>query len=112
MTDFLYLYRGGDADASTAEGQQTMQKWMTWMKELGAKGHLKALGSPLEKTGKVVKGKQIVSDGPFAEAKDVISGYTIIQARDIDEAVVLSYGCPIFLNGGAVEVRPVMQIPG
>ena len=66
MTEFLYLYRGGDVPMSPADRQQEMQKWMTWMKELGDKGHLKTLGSPLERTGKLVKGKEkVVSDGPL-----------------------------------------------
>ena len=51
MTEFIYLYRGGEQPKSPAEGQETMQKWMAWMKELGEKGHLKAVGSPLERTG-------------------------------------------------------------
>lgn len=88
-----------------------MQKWMAWMKELGEKGNLKAVGSPLEKTGKLVSGKsKVVSDGPFAEAKDLIGGFTLVTAKDIDEAVELSKGCPIFLVGGAVEVRPILQM--
>jgi hypothetical protein len=50
------------------------------MKELGEKGHLKDQGHPLERAGKLVKGKQkAVTDGPFAEAKDVIGGYTLIR---------------------------------
>jgi hypothetical protein len=111
MTEFIYLYRGGESPKSPAEGQEVMQQWMAWMKELGAKGHLKAVGSPLEKTGKLVSGKsKIVSDGPFAEAKDVIGGFTLITAKDIDEAVEASKGCPIFLAGGAVEVRPILQM--
>ena len=111
MTEFLYLYRGGQAATTPAEGQKIMQQWMAWMKELGEKGHLKAVGSPLEKTGKLVSGKQkTVSDGPFAEAKDLIGGYTLIVAKDIDEAAELSKGCPIFLAGGAVEVRPILQM--
>jgi hypothetical protein len=113
MTEFIYLYRGdgGTVPASPAEAQQSMQRWMTWMKELGEKGHLKAVGSPLERTGKLVSGKQkTVSDGPFAEAKDLIGGYSIVTAKDINEAVELSKGCPIFLTGGAVEVRPILQM--
>jgi hypothetical protein len=111
MTEFLYLYRGGETAQSPAEGQKQMQLWMAWMKELGEKGNLKAVGSPLEKTGKLVSGKQkVVSDGPFAEAKDLIGGYTIVTAKDIDEATELSKGCPIFLSNGAVEVRPILQI--
>ena len=111
MTEFIYLYRGGDSPTSPAEGQQVMQLWMAWMKELGEKGHLKAVGSPLEKTGKLVSGKtKVVSDGPFAEAKDLIGGYTLVTAKDIDQAVELSKGCPIFQRNGAVEVRPILQM--
>ena len=111
MTEFIYLYRGGERAESPAEGQKQMQLWMAWMKELGEKGHLKAIGSPLEKTGKLVSGKQkVVSDGPFAEAKDLIGGYTLVQAKDINEAVDLSKGCPIFEVEGGVEVRPVMKM--
>ena len=65
----------------------------------------------MERSGKLVTGKQkLVTDGPFAEAKDVIGGYSVIQAKDLAHAVELSMGCPIFLTGGAVEVRPVMKM--
>ena len=91
--------------------QQTMQKWMTWLSDLGAKGHIKDQGQPLDRTGKLVKGKQkAVTDGPFAEAKDVVGGYTLVLARDLDQAVELSKGCPILEVDGAVEVRPVMKM--
>lgn len=111
MTEFIYLYRGGEMAESPAEGQKQMQLWMAWMKDLGEKGHLKAVGSPLEKTGKRVSGKEkVVSDGPFAEAKDLIGGYSLVNAKDIDEAVELAKGCPIFNFGGGVEVRPILQM--
>jgi hypothetical protein len=112
MSEFTYLYRGGmPPGASPEQMQQTMQKWMTWMKELGQKGHLKDQGHPLERTGQVVSGKdKTVTDGPFAEAKDVVGGYTLIEATDLRQAVELSKGCPIFDVGGSVEVRPVMKI--
>jgi hypothetical protein len=111
MSEFVYLYRGGEAGRSPEEAQQVMQKWMTWLKDLGAKGHIKDQGQPLEPTGKLVKGKQkTVTDGPFAETKDVVGGYTLIEARDLDQAVQLSKGCPIFEVDGAVEVRPVMKM--
>ena len=111
MNEFVFLYRGGSRDGSPAEMQQVMQKWMAWMKDLGAKGHLKDRGQPLERAGKLVQGKQkTVTDGPFAEAKDVVGGYTLIEAEDLSEAVELSKGCPIFEVEGAVEVRPVMKL--
>jgi|SRR5579863_907246 hypothetical protein len=111
MSEFVYLYRGSHPDRSPEAMQQTMQKWMTWLSDLGAKGHIKDQGQPLDRTGKLVKGKQkTVTDGPFAEAKDVVGGYTLILARDLDQAVELSKGCPILEVDGAVEVRPVMKM--
>jgi len=111
MSEFVFLYRGGEGGRSPERAQQMMQKWIAWMKELGAKGHIKDQGHPLERTGKLVKGRQkTVTDGPFAEAKDVVGGYTLIEARDLDQAAELSKGCPIFEVDGQVEVRPVMKM--
>jgi hypothetical protein len=115
MSQFLYLYRMTPAARQAAMGtpetaQQNMQRWMKWLADLEAKGHLKDRGQPLENGGKVVRGQQTVTDGPFAEAKDLIGGFSIVEARDIDEAVTLSHGCPILANGGSVEVRPVMKM--
>jgi len=88
-----------------------MQKWMSWMQNLSDQGHIKDRGQPLEATGKVVKGRQkTVTDGPFAEAKDLVGGYTLIEAKDLNEAAELSKGCPIFERNGFVEVRPVMKM--
>jgi len=90
--------------------QKTMEKWMAWFKELGENGHMKDPGHPLEHTGKVVKGKQkAVMDGPYAEAKDVIGGYVVIEAKDLAQATELSKGCPILDVGGSVEVRPIQK---
>ena len=103
MSEFTYLYRGGrDTSASPEQMQKTMQKWTAWFKELG---------HPLESTGMVVKGNQkIVTDGPYAEAKDVVGGFSLIEAKDLAHALEISKGCPIFEVGGSVEVRPVMQL--
>jgi hypothetical protein len=110
MSEFLYLYRGGERAGSPAEMQQQMQRWMTWLKDLGEKGFVKDPGQPLEREGKLVAGKQkTVTDGPYAE-KDLVGGYTIVQAKDIAQAVELSRGCPIFEYGGLVEVRPVAKM--
>src|SRR5215831_483392 len=69
MSDFTFLYRGRDTNASPEQMQKTMEKWRSWFKDLGEKGHLKDIGHPLENSGKVVKGKQKnVTDGPFAGA--------------------------------------------
>jgi len=116
MSQYLYLYRIADAAQQQAMGtperaQQSMQRWMAWMQELDASGHLKDRGQPLDRTGKVVRGQtRTVTDGPFTEAKDLVGGFTIVEAKDIDQAVELSRGCPILEGGGSVEVRPVMRM--
>ena len=97
MSEFVYLYRGGERmPGSPEQAQQQMQKWMAWLKELSEKGHVKDPGHPLERTGKIVEGQpKTVTDGPFAEAKDVVGGYTLVEGDDLAQAVELSTGCPI-----------------
>jgi hypothetical protein len=110
MSEFLYLYRNGEK-LSPEQMQQQMGRWMAWMKELEGKGVLKNAGHPLEGSGVLVSGaRRTVTDGLFAEAKDVIGGYSIVEARNLEHAVELSAGCPIFAVGGGVEVRPVMKM--
>jgi len=113
MSEFVYLYRGGERSESAEQAEQQMQKWVAWMKELGEKGHIKDRGQPLEHTGKVVRGngkQKVVTDGPYPESKDLVGGYTLIEAKDLAQAAELSKGCPIFESGGLVEVRPVMKM--
>jgi len=109
MSEFTYLFRGRQtSSASPEQRQKHLEKWVTWMKDLGAKGYIKDPGHPLEGTGKVVNGNQkIVKDGPYAEAKDVVGGYIVVEAKDLAQAVELSKGCPILEVGGSVEVRPI-----
>ena len=84
-----------------------MQKWGAWIQELSKAGVFKN-GQPLDAGGKVVAGaKKLVTDGPFPESKEVVSGYLIVSAKTLTEATELSKGCPIFETGGSVEVRPI-----
>jgi len=111
MANFLYIFRGGmTPTASPQELEQQMQKWGAWIQALSKTGNFKA-GEPLEAEGKVIKGrKKVVTDGPYAEAKDLVGGYLLISAKNLDEAVELSRGCPIFDSDGSVEVRPIRQM--
>jgi hypothetical protein len=111
MSEFTFLYRGRDTTASPEQMQKTMEKWRAWFKELSEKGHIKDIGHPLEDAGTVVKGKQkTITDGPFAEAKDVVGGFTLIEARDLQQATELAKGCPILDVGGSVEIRPIQKL--
>jgi hypothetical protein len=115
MSEFVYLFRIGAAAQREAMGtpehaEQSMRVWLAWMRELEAKGHLKNPGKPLEPQGKVVRGRQsAVTDGPYVEVKDLVAGFTVIEARDLAQAVELAAGCPILEGEGSVEIRPIMQ---
>jgi len=110
MNEFVFLYRGGERPTSAEQGQQVLQRWMAWFKQLSAEGHIVDRGQPLERNGKLVGKGKIVTDGPFAEVKDVVGGYTLIKAQDVSQAAELAKGCPILDRGGQVEVRPVMKL--
>jgi hypothetical protein len=117
MSEFVYLFRSSEDGRREAMGtperaQRSMQAWLAWMRDLEAKGHLKNPGQPLETTGKVVRGgRKVVTDGPYVEAKDLVLGFIVVEARDLAEAVDLATDCPIVEGGGSVEIRPVMQLP-
>jgi hypothetical protein len=113
MEKFMFLFRGGDTHIHNAkDSRETMeyiQSWTTWMQGLGEKGIL-AGGDPLQTTGKQVNGRnKVVRDEPFIEANEMVGGYLLVNAKDIEEAVEISKGCPIFEENGKVEVRQIQK---
>jgi hypothetical protein len=114
MAKFMYLFRSNPTayqSMSPEQMQQTMKKWMDWKDTLEKEGHINQLGERLDGTGKVVRGKaKTVTDGPYIEVKDFVQGYMLVEARDIDQAVELSKGCPILESDGTVEIRSFVSI--
>jgi hypothetical protein len=107
MAKFLFVYRSAPStmrNLSPEEMQQTMQKWSNWISEGMQKGWMLDPGDALTEEGRVVKPK-VVTDGPFVESKEVVGGFSIIQAESVAAAAELAKGCPGLLNGGSVEVR-------
>ena len=111
MKEYLFLFRGGNMDLSPEEGQAHMQRWMQWMDGLGKQGKFGG-AQPLDKTGRQVTGsKKLVTDGPYAEGKEMVGGYLICKADSYDEAVEISKGCPILeFDSGIVEVREIQEL--
>lgn len=115
MAKFLLIFRGGAASLtpplSPTELQAHLQKWGMWMKGLRDAGQNLG-GQPLRRDGKSLRGRdKVVTDGPFAESKDLITGTLVVEAPALDDAVQLSRGCPIFEIDGSVEVRVVFDQP-
>jgi len=113
MADFLYVFRGGMSGTqhfSPEQMQKHMQAWGNWIGELSKRGQFKG-GDPLDAGGKQVKGKKkTIVDGPFAEAKDLVGGYLLVTAENLDDAAELARGCPILEVEGSVEVRPIRKM--
>ncbi len=87
------------------QGPSVMQKWTDWIGEGFAKGWLVDAGDALTHEGKVVHSNKVVTDGPFVESKEIVGGYSIVQADSITAAAEIAKGCPGLLGGGKVEVR-------
>lgn len=109
-SEYLLLFRGGswDRSLSPAELQNAMSGFLAWFERLSTEGTLKA-GQPLMDDARIVSGKngRNVADGPFAESKEAVGGYFLIEAASLDAAVAVAQQCPILEHGAEVEVRPI-----
>jgi hypothetical protein len=104
MTKFLLSYHGGDAPKDQAEGDAVMKAWTDWMGGLG-----KALldpGNPTT-TAKTVAASGKVSDGGGANP---VTGWSVIEAKDMDAAVKVAKGCPQLKSNGSIEVSEIMVL--
>lgn len=106
---YMLLFRGNAwlKNLSSEDKQKVTNEWMAWFRRLMNEGRAIA-GNPLESAGKIVSGKnRVVSDGPFAESKEAIGGYFLLDVASMDEAVAIAQECPGLPYGARVEVRPV-----
>lgn len=119
MRYMLLVYTREDAIArsSQEEMQQIMNGHITTMQEARAKGVMQQ-AEPLAntataKTVRLQNGTPIVTDGPFAETKEQLAGYYILDCKDLDEAVVWAAKIPTACGGlqGCIEIRPLQAIP-
>ena len=112
QNEYMLLFRGThwDKGLSPEEIQQMVTQWYAWFERLTQEGKCKA-GQPLEREGKIVSGRKgrAVADGPFAESKEAIGGYFLLQVDEFEEAVEIAKQCPGLDYGIDVEVRPVAE---
>jgi hypothetical protein len=112
MKEFVFIFRNSDNPTfkpSPEQMQEVMTNWMNWMGGIAAQNKLVDNGNRLSMSiAKTIKPNNVVTDGPYTEIKEFINGYTIVKAANVDEAVELAKGCPIFKVGGSVEVRAVV----
>jgi hypothetical protein len=110
MEKFMLIFHGGHQPSSPADMQTHMGKWMAWIDKLRSEDRYVS-GEPLVPGGKLISGSsKTVTDGPYTEGKEVVGGFFIINAKDMDEAVELSKDSPDYEFGGSVQVRQVMKM--
>ena len=109
MKDYLFVFRADYSKIPEVTPEST-KRWMDWVGNIAAQNKLAARGNRLESSGKVVKGDNVITNGPYTEIKESIGGYILVKAESYDAAVELAEGCPILTNGGNVEIREISNI--
>ena len=110
MKEFMMIFVGGDyesSDISPQEFQTRMNKWNAWIEDLKNE-QLFLEGRALKNAATRVEGShQVITDGPFVETKELITGYLIIKARDLEHATSLTDKYPDYDLEGKVEIREI-----
>ncbi len=113
MNEFMMIFRNDynpDFNPSPEQMQESIRQWQDWIGGIAEQG--KFVGTNrLGFQGKTLKANNVITDGPYAEVKEIIGGYVIVKANSLNEAFEMAKGCPILNIGGNVEVRDIMAIP-
>ena len=111
MDEFMFLVQSDDTLPVTAEEMgKRLADYREWMQRMMAEGRVRA-GQPLAKSGALVrKDQSVLTDGPFLEPKELIAGYVIVRAHNLDDAIELAKGCPL-LHHCELVVRPLVVVP-
>lgn len=113
MSQFMFIYRDSKdpSTLSPEEMQADMEAWIGWINEAVAAGWMTNPGEALLPDSAATVRKDEVTDGPMIESKEIVGGFSIIEAENLQAAIALSQGCPAIASGGCVEVRAVMVMP-
>jgi hypothetical protein len=112
---YMLLIYGDELALSEADRAKCYAESAQFARELNESGNYLA-ASPLHPTStatslRVRDGKRLVTDGPFAETREQLGGYFLIDAKNLDEALDIAARIPAG-RWGTVEIRPIMEIPG
>lgn len=98
------------ADKSPAELQEVIDRYNAWAGGLAEQGKLRGGHKLQDEGGRIVRGeggKVVVRDGPYAEVREIVSGYFLVEAADYDEAVRMATTCPHAQSRGSIAVREI-----
>lgn len=114
---FLFVYR--DSTSAPNQGmpspdqmQELMARWGAWIEKFMKAGQMVDPGDALHPTGKVLRAKGVVTDGPFVEAKELLGGYSVIQCDTYEQALEIAKECPAHHDGSSIEIRELACLAG
>ena len=109
-SEYLLVFRntGWHRNLSPEEIRKNMARFTEWFEQLNNSGKFKG-GGPLGHYGKILAGRNAVTDGPFMESKEAIAGFFLIRADSLEQAVDVARGCPGLEFGQTVEVRAMVS---
>lgn len=99
---FVFAYHGGVMPETEAEQKATMEAWGAWMGGLGKA--LVDMGNPIGQSA------TLGSDGAPTDNSNPLTGYSLVEAADMDAAVEMAKGCPVLASGGTVEIGQTFEI--
>lgn len=113
MDEFMMIFRSEYNPSFTPSPEQmqaSIKQWQDWIGSIAAQGKFVSTNRLSSVGSKVLKPNLIITDGPYAEIKEIVGGNIIVKANSMDEAVKMAEGCPILHVGGHVEVRAVIPM--
>jgi hypothetical protein len=114
MNEYLLIVHrdiSKEGSPSPQQLQDSIKPFQDWIGGIAAQNKLVAPPIRWDATGKVVKKNNVVTDGPYAEIKEAVSGTIMIRAKDYDEAAEIAKGCPALKWGSVVEIRMALPAP-
>jgi hypothetical protein len=112
MKEYMLIFRNEKSDGPPPSKEQmetVLKEWQVWITGIAEKGKYSGTNRLLSE-GRTLKPGKVITDGPYVEGKEMIGGYVIVKANNIDEATEIAKQCPNLKYGGNVEVRAVMTI--
>jgi len=112
MKEFMMIFRSEPnawGNLSPEQMQASTKKWQDWIGGIAAQEKFVSTNR-LGFSGKTIKPNDVTIDGPYAELKEIVGGYMVVKAKNLEDAVQMAKGCPTISIGGSVEIRDVMEI--
>jgi len=114
MKEFMMIFRNekgeGGEKPSAEQMQAVLSHWQNWIGNIAAQGNYVGTNRLYSEGSRTLKPGNVVIDGPYAEVKEIVGGYLIVKANNLDEATEMAKSCPNLQYGGNVEVREVLSM--